>query len=179
MGVPVPISQSRPVSTSSAAISQVAAGWKCSLYFGIYGTKGSVQWELQVVRVVRLHAQAVDRQGEQARSAAGKQRQQQVIGCQRAGGLQDAARRGLAGLVRHRMAGFDDLDMSGRQAVLIARDRDAFEPASPVLLDRQGHRGSGLARGGDECAALRHRRQMRAQDLQRIGRGHRGLEALF
>jgi predicted dehydrogenase len=31
----------------SAAISQVAAGWKCSLYFGIYGTKGSVQWELQ------------------------------------------------------------------------------------------------------------------------------------
>ncbi|MBL9113873.1 MAG: Gfo/Idh/MocA family oxidoreductase [Verrucomicrobiaceae bacterium] len=32
---------------ASAAISQVAAGWKCSLYFGIYGTKGSVQWELQ------------------------------------------------------------------------------------------------------------------------------------
>ncbi len=32
---------------ASASISQVAAGWKCSLYFGIYGTKGSVQWELQ------------------------------------------------------------------------------------------------------------------------------------
>jgi predicted dehydrogenase len=32
---------------ANAAISQVAAGWKCSLYFGIYGTKGSVQWELQ------------------------------------------------------------------------------------------------------------------------------------
>ncbi len=31
----------------NAAISQVAAGWKCSLYMGIYGTKGSVQWELQ------------------------------------------------------------------------------------------------------------------------------------
>ncbi len=32
---------------ANAAISQVAAGWKCSLNFGIYGTKGSVQWELQ------------------------------------------------------------------------------------------------------------------------------------
>ena len=32
---------------ANASISQVAAGWKCSLYFGIYGTKGSVQWELQ------------------------------------------------------------------------------------------------------------------------------------
>lgn len=32
---------------ANAAISQVAAGWKCSLYLGIYGTKGSVQWDLQ------------------------------------------------------------------------------------------------------------------------------------
>lgn len=32
---------------ANAAISQVAAGWKCSLNIGIYGTKGSVQWELQ------------------------------------------------------------------------------------------------------------------------------------
>ena len=32
---------------ANALISQVAAGWKCSLNFGVYGTKGSVQWELQ------------------------------------------------------------------------------------------------------------------------------------
>lgn len=32
---------------ASASISQVAAGWKCSLYLGIYGTRGSVQWDLQ------------------------------------------------------------------------------------------------------------------------------------
>ena len=32
---------------ANASISQVAAGWKCSLYVGIYGTKGSVQWDLQ------------------------------------------------------------------------------------------------------------------------------------
>jgi predicted dehydrogenase len=32
---------------ANASVSQVAAGWKCSLYVGIYGTEGSVQWEFQ------------------------------------------------------------------------------------------------------------------------------------
>ena len=32
---------------ANASISQVAAGWKCSLYLGIYGTEGSVRWDLQ------------------------------------------------------------------------------------------------------------------------------------
>ena len=32
---------------ANATISQVAAGWKCSLALGIYGTKGSVRWDLQ------------------------------------------------------------------------------------------------------------------------------------
>ena len=32
---------------ANASISQVAAGWKCDLRLGIYGTKGSVQWSLQ------------------------------------------------------------------------------------------------------------------------------------
>lgn len=32
---------------ANAAFSQVAAGSKCSLYIGIYGTEGSVQWNLQ------------------------------------------------------------------------------------------------------------------------------------
>jgi predicted dehydrogenase len=32
---------------ANCAVSQMAAGWKCSLYLGIYGTKGSVQWEFQ------------------------------------------------------------------------------------------------------------------------------------
>ena len=30
---------------ANASISQVAAGWKCSLYVGVYGTKGSAQWD--------------------------------------------------------------------------------------------------------------------------------------
>jgi len=32
---------------ANASVSQVAAGWKCSLALGIYGTKGSVRWDLQ------------------------------------------------------------------------------------------------------------------------------------
>jgi len=32
---------------ANCAISQVAAGWKCSLAFGIYGTEGSVRWDLE------------------------------------------------------------------------------------------------------------------------------------
>ena len=32
---------------ANASISQVAAGWKCSLGVGLYGTKGSVRWDLQ------------------------------------------------------------------------------------------------------------------------------------
>ena len=31
---------------ANASISQVAAGWKCSLSLGIYGTKGSARWSL-------------------------------------------------------------------------------------------------------------------------------------
>jgi predicted dehydrogenase len=32
---------------ANASISQVAAGWKCSLDIGIYGTRGSLRWDLQ------------------------------------------------------------------------------------------------------------------------------------
>jgi predicted dehydrogenase len=32
---------------ANASISQVAAGWKCSLAIGIYGTEGSLRWDLQ------------------------------------------------------------------------------------------------------------------------------------
>jgi predicted dehydrogenase len=32
---------------ANASISQVAAGWKCSLAVGIYGTRGGVRWDLQ------------------------------------------------------------------------------------------------------------------------------------
>ncbi len=31
---------------ANVSVSQVAAGWKCSLYIGVYGTKGSTQWHM-------------------------------------------------------------------------------------------------------------------------------------
>ena len=39
---------------ANALISQVAAGWKCSLYLGIYGTKASVQWDLQQPNEIKV-----------------------------------------------------------------------------------------------------------------------------
>jgi predicted dehydrogenase len=39
---------------ANASVSQVAAGWKCSLYLGIYGTTGSLQWEFQQPNEIRV-----------------------------------------------------------------------------------------------------------------------------
>jgi hypothetical protein len=39
---------------ANASVSQVAAGWKCSLYVGIYGTTGSLQWEFQNPNEIRI-----------------------------------------------------------------------------------------------------------------------------
>lgn len=39
---------------ANASISQVAAGWKCDAMIGIYGTKGSVQWNLQDPNDIRV-----------------------------------------------------------------------------------------------------------------------------
>ena len=39
---------------ANASVSQVAAGWKCDLAIGIYGTKGSVQWNFQDPNEIRV-----------------------------------------------------------------------------------------------------------------------------
>jgi len=39
---------------ANASISQVAAGWKCDLMIGIYGTKASVQWNFQDPNEIRV-----------------------------------------------------------------------------------------------------------------------------
>lgn len=39
---------------ANASVSQVAAGWKCSLYVGLYGTTGSLQWEFQNPNEIRV-----------------------------------------------------------------------------------------------------------------------------
>ena len=39
---------------ANASVSQVAAGWKCSLNVGIYGEGGSLQWEFQNPNEIRV-----------------------------------------------------------------------------------------------------------------------------
>jgi hypothetical protein len=85
----------------------------------------------------------------------------------------------LASLIRHRVPSLDDADRFRRQSVLVAGDRDAFQGGRPILFDGESHRGSRLAGGGDEGAALWRRREVRAEDLERIGRRDGGAEALF
>jgi hypothetical protein len=48
-----------------------------------------------------------------------------------------------------------------------------------MILDRNGHGRRRLARSCDEGAALRRRREVRAEDLQRIGGPDGGAEAFF
>ena len=68
-------------------------------------------------------------------------------------------------------------DLPRRQAVPVTGDGNAFEfVPDQLLLHRERHRGGGLAGGGDEGAAFRRTRQVRAHDLQRVGRGDGGLK---
>jgi hypothetical protein len=77
------------------------------------------------------------------------------------------------------MAGFDDADALGRQAVLVARHGYAIQGSGPISFDRERHRGGRFAGSSDEGAAFGRRRQVRAENLQRIGRRDGGAEALF
>jgi len=47
---------------ANVSVSQMAAGWKCSLYMGIYGTKGSLQWDLQQPNEITLGGRDVPNQ---------------------------------------------------------------------------------------------------------------------
>jgi hypothetical protein len=140
---------------------------------------GAALQQLAGERLELGHRHAGRRQRQQARAAAGDEDQQQVIGAEALRAFEDLARRALAGLVGDWMTGLDHADALRRQAVLVAGDRDSFDRHGVVALDRQGHRRRGFARGGDENPAARRRRQVRTEDLQRIGRGDGGAEAFF
>src|SRR5712675_988777 len=63
--------------------------------------------------------------------------------------------------------------------MFVARDDEALECRipGPMLLHRDGHRGGGLARADHECSARRRMGEVTRKDLERIGRGDRGLKA--
>jgi hypothetical protein len=77
------------------------------------------------------------------------------------------------------VAGLDHLDVPRGQAMLVARHGHAFQRSRKILLYSDCHGRRGLAGGGDEGAALGRRRQMRAEDLQRVGGRDCRAEALF
>ena len=74
------------------------------------------------------------------------------------------------------MTGFNHFDASAGRAVAIAGDHQAFERTLPMILDRLGHRATGLASADDDDAAWRPGREMRRQAFLRQGRAHRRLK---
>jgi hypothetical protein len=140
---------------------------------------GAALQELSGHRLEIGHRDVRGGQRKQARAAARQQGEQQVVRPEPFHLGQDRARRGFAGLVRHRMASLDHADALRRHAVPVARDRDAAQLALPVLLDRGGHRSGRLAGGGDVRPSLRSLGQVRSEDAARIGRGDCGAEAFL
>ena len=123
-----------------------------------------------VDRLLVGQGQPFARDREQGGGAAGDQAEHEVVCGQALRHRQDAARGLLAGGVRHRVRRLDHLDPLARQAVAVARDDEAGERTGPVLLDRLGHRGGGLAGAEHDGAALGRRGQVGRENLQRIDR---------
>ena len=78
-------------------------------------------------RLLLGERQAVGRRDPVRRGAARNQHQHEIVGAGAVGERERAFGGIEAGLVRHRMAGFDHLDHAGRPAIAVPRDRDAGE----------------------------------------------------
>ena len=104
------------------------------------------------------------RQRQQGRAAAGDQAQDQIVRAGALGEGQDPCRRGLPGGIRHRVRRLDDLDACAGYGVAVAGDHKPLERPRPVLLDRLGHRGRGLAGAEDDGAPSGWRRQVPRHD---------------
>src|SRR5262249_5247107 len=114
---------------------------------------------------------------QQARAAPREQSEEKVVFLQIAYPGEDFAGGRFARLVRDGVARLDHADLPRRQAVTVASDGNAVELAAVALFDCERHGGGRLACGGDERAAARRRRQVRRENLQRVGRRDRGAEA--
>ena len=120
--------------------------------------------------------QAVGRQGEQGRAAARDQGQDQVVLAQAADQVEDARGRGAARLVGYGVGGLDHLDPLAGGAVAVAGDDQAGELARPVPLQRQPHRGRGLAGPHHDGAPARRLGQVGRQHDRGVGGGDRRVE---
>ena len=129
-----------------------------------------------VHRLLVRQRQPFRRQRQQGRAAARNQAQQQIVGAQVPGGIEDARRRRRANLVGDGMGGLDDLDPAAIDGVAIGRQDEAGKGAPPVRLDRPRHGGRGLAGAEHDGPAPRRLRQMGRDAAHRIDRADGGIE---
>ena len=116
-----------------------------------------------------FQADALGGQGEQGRAAAGQQKDHPIGLAQVADQLQHAARHALAGVIRHRMGGFDHFDFFAVGAVLVTGNHQAGDFALPFLLNHFGHGRGGFAGAYDDDATATIFRQVISQNLARVG----------
>ncbi len=115
-------------------------------------------------------------QAQQRRAAARDQNQQQIVGAQFPGHGQDAPGCGLPRRIGHGVGGLNNFDMTGRHAMAVSCNDQAFHGGGPILFNRTRHAGGRLAGAQHQCAARRREGQMRAETDHRIGGGNRRLE---
>ena len=132
--------------------------------------------ERAVDRLLVLEREAVRRQREQRRGAAGDQAQHQVTLARLPGIIEHAARGGAAGSVRHRMRRLDHLDPGARHRVAVAGHDQAFNGSGHVGLDRARHRRRGFAGAEHDRAPGGRCRQMGREDRVRLRRFDRGIQ---
>ncbi len=85
------------------------------------------------------HRHARRRQRQQAGAAAGEEGEQQVVLAEFFHRFQELPGGGVAGLVGYRMAGLDDLDVLGGQAMPVAGDGNALHVRRKMSFNRQSH----------------------------------------
>ena len=91
------------------------------------GDVGAAGQQRAVDRLLVGQRQAGDRGGEQGGGAARHQRDDEVVLGQALDALQQSFRAAFAVFVGHRVGGFDDLDLAGRDGVAVAGDDGALQ----------------------------------------------------
>ena len=132
--------------------------------------------ELPVDLLLVGKRQADRRSGEERRTAARNERQDEIVGSESVHEAGHAQGRVPAPRVRHRMGGLDDLDPPAGRAMAVAGDDEPFEPSRQMRLGGGRHGGARLAGADDDDAPGGRRGKMRRHATLGIGGGDGGRE---